>query len=95
LNACAANDGFAARLGGDEFAVLLRGMSVEEARSRLQSVIDGMRLRMREIGAIAGISVGIARFASGFLAPEDLIQAADQACYEAKRAGRNQVVTSA
>jgi diguanylate cyclase (GGDEF)-like protein/PAS domain S-box-containing protein len=85
------------RLGGDEFAVLLPRATpsqavevAEELRKGLQQFemqLEGHRLRTT-------ISIGAAPI-SAELTPEDTLAAADIAMYEAKRAGRNQVVTAA
>lgn len=82
----------AARVGGDEFALLAPNTEACEA------VGLGERIRglVAERGA-AGItiSVGVATLHPERPDAAALLQAADAALYEAKRRGRNQVVTAA
>lgn len=85
-----------ARWGGEEFVVVLPNTPLEQARQLAE--------RMREAVAFSAqlyapsdavrvtISVGAAGMAEGEPTTLDaLVQAADQALYDAKRAGRNQV----
>jgi diguanylate cyclase (GGDEF)-like protein len=78
-----------ARLGGDEFAVVLPGndqAGATEAAARLMKALEppinlnGKRL---EIGA----SIGIAVFPRDGVYADTLIRKADEAMYQAKRAG--------
>jgi diguanylate cyclase (GGDEF)-like protein len=81
-----------ARWGGEEFAILAPDMDgdamlglAERARRTLRDepvVIDGMRLELR-------VSIGAVLTGDGLSTPDSVILAADQALYEAKRAGRN------
>lgn len=83
-----------ARYGGEEFAVLLPETSGEEALLLAEKI----RSKVRALHAdqedrpdrILTISIGVASLIprSGFQ-PRDLIQAADEALYEAKISGRN------
>lgn len=86
----------AARLGGDEFAFLLfhttREDSVTFAHDLLKLaheqrfVFNGNEVRI-------GLSIGLACVRDDIQSIEALYGAADEALYEAKRRGRNQVVT--
>lgn len=85
-----------ARLGGDEFAVLLPGCSL----IRAQFIAEQMRARvaaweMERDGQTFGLgaSIGVVQACDALRKAEDLLQAADDACYQAKHRGRNQVVT--
>lgn len=89
---------FVCRFGGEEFVVILPTADQEGARSRGER----FRARMRELtimhqGKSLGMvtfSVGVAAFPEHGMSPKDLMAAADAALYEAKRAGRDQVVVA-
>nr|WP_225562051.1 GGDEF domain-containing protein [Rhodanobacter sp. DHB23] len=85
------------RMGGEEFLVLLPDTGVAEAialAERLRAAIAAMP-SVPDAG-IAGVtaSIGIAAYRSGDASVDDLIQRADRALYDAKRAGRNRVVAA-
>ena len=91
---------FGARYGGEEFAVLMQGADIETALKvgeRLRNSVE--RLLMAHAGAPWGyvsVSVGAASILpSDHDSPEELIEAADAALYEAKRQGRNRVTAQA
>jgi diguanylate cyclase (GGDEF)-like protein/PAS domain S-box-containing protein len=80
-----------ARFGGDEFVVLLIDIgSPQNAERVAQKIIDRMREpigldgRMIEIGT----SIGVAHSHGQQVTPDFLLQEADAALYEAKKAGR-------
>ena len=85
-----------ARYGGEEFVVVMPGTGELDALSaaeRLRAAIEELRF-VPETGTshLLTVSVGVACCAPGAtITPERLIQAADQALYAAKRAGRNRV----
>ena len=85
-----------ARYGGEEFVVVMPGTGELDALSaaeRLRGAVEEIRF-VPEVGIAhpLTISVGVACCPPGGTAtPERLIQAADQALYAAKRAGRNRV----
>lgn len=88
---------FVARYGGEEFAVLLPGAGLEaaiETGQRLRRAVEDML--MAHIGAPWGfvsISVGAAAIVpNDEVSPQELIESADAALYEAKHRGRNLVV---
>ncbi|MER3495384.1 MAG: hypothetical protein C4320_00245, partial [Armatimonadota bacterium] len=77
----------AARYGGEEFVLVLPGTDADTAfatAERLRMSIEGEEWQHRPIT----ISVGIATRSSDGT-PAELIEAADQALYASKRAGRN------
>jgi len=83
------------RYGGEEFVVLLPDMAIDDARNvaeRLRQSLDEVRFFESPIGRLPGvtISVGVAPMR----VDDDLdvlIDAADQALYQAKEQGRNRV----
>lgn len=78
----------AARYGGEELAVLLPGSSLERAiavAEQLRSAIAEMQTPYRQITA----SFGVAEYMPYMHSPSELVEVADAALYEAKRAGRN------
>jgi len=87
-----------ARIGGDEFAVLLRGCDPRVA----ERIAAGICMRVAEHSLVwssggqsqllsVGASIGIVAIDSTFDAVAQVLEAADEACYEAKRAGRGTV----
>ncbi|MBF2077486.1 MAG: diguanylate cyclase [Synechococcales cyanobacterium T60_A2020_003] len=87
-----------ARYGGEEFAVLLPQTGIEGATrvaQNIQQAIDDLKIPhdASAIGHILTLSIGIASVhASKHLCPQDLIESADHALYEAKSGGRNRYV---
>lgn len=82
-----------ARYGGEEFAVVLPEADRADAAQvaeRLREVVGGLPVAAGP-GAIT-ISLGVAVTHQPELAVEALLQTADRALYEAKRAGKNRVV---
>jgi len=73
-----------ARYGGEEFAVLLTGCEEDVALEIAE------RLRLATIDE-QRVSIGVARW-DGTESPACLIERADHALYDAKRAGRNRVM---
>jgi len=95
LRAVASRSGdLVARYGGEEFAAILPATTPEAAESLAREIQDGLReLKIRNetsIGSYVTVSIGIASYAypeEG--SPKMLVEAADQALYQAKQAGRN------
>jgi len=80
----------AARLGGDEFAVLF----TEAKRAAVEPLAHRLLVRTRALGdrypgLDLGASVGMAWFESAPDAPEQLLDRADAAMYEAKSSGKH------
>ncbi|MEN3363432.1 MAG: hypothetical protein V7606_706, partial [Burkholderiales bacterium] len=81
-----------ARLGGDEFTVLLDELQEPEAAETvaskiLQNVAGGFRLMSQPVKVTT--SIGIAIYRGEEMGHDKLIIRADQALYQAKKAGRN------
>ena len=82
---------FMARLGGDEFVMLAEGLNGQnDAALIAQKLVEAMAppFMLRGVPLQVTTSIGVAFYEAG-MTPEALIKAADQAMYDAKRAGRN------
>jgi diguanylate cyclase (GGDEF)-like protein len=87
-----------ARYGGDEFSVILPNTSIERAVEIAEKVrrdVEKLDLLSGREGPVQSIttSQGVANFPASAKSLEGLREAADQALYKAKDAGRNQVAT--
>ena len=82
----------AARFGGEEFSILLPQTTAEEAvtiAERIRTNIAEAPFLHRRVTA----SIGVASCSAELCISADLVSAADKALYEAKRQGRNRVLT--
>jgi diguanylate cyclase (GGDEF)-like protein len=91
--------GRAFRCGGEEFALVFPGRSALEARPHLERLrvriaSSPVRLPARGPSVAVTVSIGFAEAQADLRSPEEVIQAADRALYEAKHAGRNRVCCS-
>jgi diguanylate cyclase (GGDEF)-like protein len=84
-----------ARLGGDEFAVLLHGCGVEQALLVAEQIRAEVQARGRVDRAAVSVtaSIGVVEISDALPTMAAVLEAADQACYAAKRSGRNAVRT--
>lgn len=90
-------DALVARFGGEEFSIVLPNTNAEIARN----VAERLRRRLEELAIPHALGVGLkvvtasfgvaARIPSGPQCSTTLLQLADRALYDAKRAGRNRV----
>lgn len=83
-----------ARLGGDEFALLLENCGLADAiavAEALRSEVQRYRFKWRERIFSVGVSVGVVAVNRGSGVVDDVLAAADAACYVAKDRGRNQI----
>jgi diguanylate cyclase (GGDEF)-like protein/PAS domain S-box-containing protein len=93
LQRCVRSEDAVARLGGDEFALLLRGCGLEQAGT----IAEQIRAEVQARGEVPGVaravtaSIGLVEIDGSHATLADVLEAADQACYAAKHAGRNVV----
>ncbi|HEV7322994.1 MAG TPA: GGDEF domain-containing protein [Ensifer sp.] len=92
----AGTKGTVARLGGDEFAIILGDCSESEARGLTAGLIADAQTPIAFDGQmlVVGGSAGIAFAPRHGLTARELLLAADEALYLAKRRGRNRVETA-
>jgi diguanylate cyclase (GGDEF)-like protein len=93
--ACKRRSDVLARIGGEEFALLLPETPLNRAKAvaeRLRQSVLKSPLTDARPAIRASISVGVAAATQDMASFSDLMRAADQALYRAKRAGRNQTV---
>jgi diguanylate cyclase (GGDEF)-like protein len=89
-----------ARYGGEEFALLLPGLTIERARvlaEEARRTVEDLLINHSEspCGHVT-VSIGVESMVpESYQTSADLIEAADRALYDAKRRGRNKVVTHA
>ena len=86
-----------ARLGGEEFGILLPGLDLDTARlaaERLRQAIDAITVESHGQRISCTVSIGCATMGGEIVSIRGLLHSADQALYDAKRSGRNQVVTA-
>jgi len=86
-----------ARYGGEEFAVICRGIDLGGALAfgeRIRRCVDAQAFVYNGVDIKVTVSVGVAAVSEvGMKEPQELIGAADDALYQAKRQGRNRVVS--
>ena len=83
-----------ARIGGDEFGMLLSGCPLDKARQISDDVVAAIRdyrFVWRDRIFNIGVSVGLVEISHESGTLEELMSAADSACYVAKQKGRGQV----
>ncbi|MFZ2448135.1 MAG: diguanylate cyclase [Syntrophobacteraceae bacterium] len=87
---------FLARWGGEEFVILFPGTEVESASGvaeRLRKAIENTRFLYNRQEIAVTVSIGVTEVKSGDMTLEAIFNRTDKAMYDAKRKGRNLVVT--
>lgn len=87
-----------ARLGGEEFAVLLPSTDsamAAEIGERIRRNVATERIHTDSQTITYTVSIGVAMVEPGMAGLDELIMAADEALYEAKRSGRDRVCVKA
>ncbi len=85
---------FVGRLGGDEFGTILIGCPIDKARQIATDICNAVadyRFVWKDKIFNIGISVGLVEISHASGALQDILSAADSACYVAKQRGRGQV----
>ncbi len=96
LRAFFGGDALVGRWGGEEFALMLPQCSASEARERLDVFRAELAQVLHRTGSVRfTVSMGVAEWPADGMTLEELAVAADDALYEAKRAGRDCVVVAA
>lgn len=84
-----------ARYGGEEFIVILPGSTLAGALIIAEKLCSSVAAdRLPEVGQVT-VSIGVAQASAGHDHAETVVRLADAAMYQAKRAGRNRVVSAA
>ena len=87
---------FLARYGGEEFVLLLENTGIQEAQEKLNALLSVLRIQTFEYKGNAisvTLSCGLAEYVSGDT-KESLVARADTNLYEAKRSGRDRVIST-
>jgi diguanylate cyclase (GGDEF)-like protein/PAS domain S-box-containing protein len=90
-------DDLVGRMGGEEFAVLLRDVDLESAldvAEKLRHQVESTPVTTSDGSVSLTVSIGLAISDATEPMFADLLKRADQALYQAKNNGRNQVVAS-
>lgn len=87
---------FVSKYGGDEFGVVLPQTKLPGASKVTQRVLESVREHHFDSTRAESItcSAGVSCFPRDGQTPREIIDAADKALYQAKRAGKNTVVTT-
>lgn len=94
IRAAIRNVDFAARYGGEEFAVVVPRIEIATLNMIAERIRAGVESEPAPAdGGVVTVSIGAAIFPSDGNTVEALFQVADERLYQAKRLGRNRVVT--
>ncbi len=88
---------FLGRYGGEEFLILMPETSVHnglEITQRLKASVENTVFQGKAKQAYLTVSLGLSGYPHHGKTPKPLIEAADQALYQAKEGGRNRIVVA-
>lgn len=94
MQSCIRSTDTLARIGGDEFATILYKCDTEQAMKIAKEICKSIEQYRFHHGSECfriGASIGLVMIDKNWPSTTSLMQAADNACYEAKEAGRNRV----
>ncbi len=86
-------DDLFARYGGEEFVIVMRDAKLNNAldlAERIRAAIESCSYVYEDQSLKVTVSIGAVEFISSFNEQNDMIQAADDQLYRAKKSGRNQ-----
>jgi diguanylate cyclase (GGDEF)-like protein/PAS domain S-box-containing protein len=96
IQSCIRSRDTLARLGGDEFGVILEHCEIPDAREvaeKIRNRMDEFRFSFEGRKFRIGASIGLVTIDDSWEDAAKLLKAADTACYAAKEAGRDRVVS--
>jgi diguanylate cyclase (GGDEF)-like protein len=79
------------RLGGDEFAILLPETGAADGKRAMEAITERMAERTADLGFPVTFSLGCVTFVRPPGDAEEMIHAADELMYDAKREGKDRV----
>ncbi|SFM36960.1 GGDEF domain-containing protein [Marinobacter zhejiangensis] len=94
IRSCIRDGDVLARLGGDEFGLILENCDLDTAAKifeKLRGAIEQLVFSWNDRQHTIGCCIGVVPIEAGAPDISTLMRAADQACYSAKRQGRNRV----
>lgn len=91
INSSVRNIDMTFRYGGDEFAIILPNTSVDSGFGLAERVRKNVEEGTKGEPILISLSLGIAGWPNDGITTQELITAADQALYHAKRTGQNRV----
>jgi diguanylate cyclase (GGDEF)-like protein len=86
----------AGRFGGEEFLIILAQTAMYQAMhiaERIRQAVEQSVFTYEDVGVAVTISIGVAEMSPESLTINDVINKADLALYEAKKTGRNRIVS--
>jgi len=96
IHSCIRSRDTLARLGGDEFGIILEHCEMDDAREVAEKICSRMaefRFTFEQRKFRIGASIGLVPIDASWEDAVKLLKAADTACYAAKEAGRDRVVS--